>query len=165
MSHATKTNHTDRLPCSYWISPCCCHRGARLSTVYVFNNRVVFEFNVWRKPRKIRKSRKWFTVSGRSKQASNQGNIHTHGCNEVTLVWGSHKLAPNNYSYNRTSLIVCCAVLYCKWYVLITHKAKAPSLWAVKNRDKHFEADFYQIWIILLSKTNVVDDQGNYFNL
>ena len=39
------------------------------------------------------KSRKWFTLSGRSKQASKQANIHTHGCNEVTLVWGSLRLA------------------------------------------------------------------------
>ena len=31
-----------------------------------------------------------FTVSGQSKQA----NIHTHVCNEVTLVWGSLRLAP-----------------------------------------------------------------------
>jgi len=29
-------------------------------------------------------------VVGPSKQA----NIHTHGCNEVTLVWGSLRLAP-----------------------------------------------------------------------
>jgi len=29
-----------------------------------------------------------------NKQASNQANIHTHGCNEVTLVWGSLRLAP-----------------------------------------------------------------------
>ena len=29
-----------------------------------------------------------------SKQASKQANIHTHGCNEVTLVWGSLRLAP-----------------------------------------------------------------------
>jgi len=29
-------------------------------------------------------------VSGRSKQA----NIHTHECNEVTLVWGSLRLTP-----------------------------------------------------------------------
>jgi len=28
-------------------------------------------------------------------QASKQANIHTHGCNEVTLVWGSlRRLAP-----------------------------------------------------------------------
>ena len=27
-------------------------------------------------------------------QASKQANIHTHGCNEVTLVWGSLRLAP-----------------------------------------------------------------------
>jgi len=25
---------------------------------------------------------------------SKQANIHTHGCNEVTLVWGSLRLAP-----------------------------------------------------------------------
>ena len=30
---------------------------------------------------------------GPSKQASQQANIHTHGCNEVTLVWGSLRLA------------------------------------------------------------------------
>jgi len=36
------------------------------------------------------KSRKWFTGSGWSKQA----NIyHTYGWNEVTLVWGSLRLA------------------------------------------------------------------------
>jgi len=39
------------------------------------------------------KSRKWFTVSGRSKQASKQANMHTQGRNEVTLVWGSLRLA------------------------------------------------------------------------
>ena len=33
-------------------------------------------------------------VVGPSKQASKQANIHTHGCNEVTLVWGSLRLAP-----------------------------------------------------------------------
>ena len=33
-------------------------------------------------------------ISGRSKQASKQANIHTHGCNEVTLVWGSLRLTP-----------------------------------------------------------------------
>ena len=35
-----------------------------------------------------------FTVSGWSKQASKQTNIHTHVRNEVTLVWGSLRLAP-----------------------------------------------------------------------
>jgi len=29
-----------------------------------------------------------------SVQASKQANIHMHGCNEVTLVWGSLRLAP-----------------------------------------------------------------------
>ena len=29
-----------------------------------------------------------------SVQASKQANIHTHVCNEVTLVWGSLRLAP-----------------------------------------------------------------------
>ena len=29
-----------------------------------------------------------------SVQASRPANIHTHGCNEVTLVWGSLRLAP-----------------------------------------------------------------------
>jgi len=29
-----------------------------------------------------------------SVQANKQANIHTHGCNEVTLVWGSLRLAP-----------------------------------------------------------------------
>ena len=29
-----------------------------------------------------------------SKQASKQANIHTHGCNEVMLLWGSLRLAP-----------------------------------------------------------------------
>jgi len=56
MSQATKTNSIDRLPCGYvyhsshWIGksvgvlrPCCRHRGVRLSTVHVFNSRVVFE--------------------------------------------------------------------------------------------------------------------------
>ena len=31
---------------------------------------------------------------GPSKQSSNQANIHTHVRNEVTLVWGSLRLAP-----------------------------------------------------------------------
>ena len=35
-----------------------------------------------------------FSVSGRSKQASKHTSIHTHVCNEVTLVWGSLRLAP-----------------------------------------------------------------------
>ena len=35
-----------------------------------------------------------FTVSGRSKQASNQANIHTHMRNAITLVWGSLRFAP-----------------------------------------------------------------------
>ena len=35
-----------------------------------------------------------FSVSGWSKQASKQASIHTHVCNEVTLVWGSLRLAP-----------------------------------------------------------------------
>ena len=37
-----------------------------------------------------------FPVSGRSKQASKQESIdtHTHVCNEITLVWGSLRLAP-----------------------------------------------------------------------
>jgi len=39
------------------------------------------------------KSRKRLTVSGRSKQA----NIHTHGCNEVMLMWGSLRLIPIIY--------------------------------------------------------------------
>ena len=39
--------------------------------------------------RKIRTRSEW------SVQASkHQTNIHTHGCNEVTLVWGSLRLAP-----------------------------------------------------------------------
>jgi len=42
--------------------------------------------------------------------------------------------------------------------VLITQKAKGPSLWVVKNWDKHFAADFYHIWIVL-SKMNVVMPQ------
>jgi len=29
-----------------------------------------------------------------SVQASKQANIHTHGCNEVMLVWGLLRLAP-----------------------------------------------------------------------
>ena len=29
-----------------------------------------------------------------SVQASKQANIHMHGCNEVTLVWGSLRLTP-----------------------------------------------------------------------
>jgi len=33
-------------------------------------------------------------VVGPSKQASKQANIHTHRCYEVTLVWGSLRLAP-----------------------------------------------------------------------
>ena len=33
-------------------------------------------------------------VVGPSKQASKQANIHTHGCNEVSLVWGLLRLAP-----------------------------------------------------------------------
>jgi len=32
-----------------------------------------------------------------SKQASKQANVHTHRCNEVTLVWGSLRLAPIMY--------------------------------------------------------------------
>jgi len=57
--------------------------------VYVFNYRVVvvFEFS---KSRKIRAEviyGKWLV------QASKQANIHTHGCNEVTLVWGSLRLS------------------------------------------------------------------------
>ena len=35
-----------------------------------------------------------FSVSGRSKQA----NIHTHVRNEVTLVWGTLRLAAINYT-------------------------------------------------------------------
>ena len=35
-----------------------------------------------------------FPVSGRSKQASKQASIYTHVHNEVTLVWGSLRLAP-----------------------------------------------------------------------
>ena len=36
-----------------------------------------------------------FKVYGKwSVQASKQANIHTHVCNEVTLVWGSLRLAP-----------------------------------------------------------------------
>jgi len=37
------------------------------------------------------KSRKWFTVSGRSKQTSKQ--TYTHKRNEVMLVWDSLRLA------------------------------------------------------------------------
>ena len=37
-----------------------------------------------------------FPVSGRSKQASKQAYIHTHVRTEVTLVWGSLRLAPMN---------------------------------------------------------------------
>jgi len=37
-----------------------------------------------------------------SVQASKQANIHTHGCNEVTLVWGSLKLAPINHTLPST---------------------------------------------------------------
>jgi len=32
-------------------------------------------------------------VVGPNKQASKQANIHMHRCNEVTLVWGSLRLA------------------------------------------------------------------------
>ena len=42
-------------------------------------------------------------------QASKQANIHTHVRNEVTLVWGSLRLAPINYTgyyYILTSVIV-----------------------------------------------------------
>ena len=35
-----------------------------------------------------------FTVSGCAKQVSKQADIHTHARNEVTLVWGSLRLAP-----------------------------------------------------------------------
>ena len=35
-----------------------------------------------------------FPVCGRSTQASKHTSIHTHACNEVTLVWGSLRLAP-----------------------------------------------------------------------
>jgi len=61
--------------------------------VYVFNYRVVvvFEFS---KSRKIRARSDLREVVGPSKQASKQANIHTHGCNEVMLVWGSLRLAP-----------------------------------------------------------------------
>jgi len=31
-------------------------------------------------------------------QASKQANIHTHGCNEVALVWGSLRLVPVNHN-------------------------------------------------------------------
>ena len=35
-----------------------------------------------------------FSVSGQSKQANKQANIHMHVRNEVTLVWGLLRLAP-----------------------------------------------------------------------
>jgi len=38
-----------------------------------------------------------------SVQANKQANIHTHGCNEVTLVWGSLRLAPTS-KYFRSSI-------------------------------------------------------------
>ena len=45
--------------------------------------------NAWCKTRKIRAGSEW------SAQASkHQANIHMHGCNEVTLVWGSLRLTP-----------------------------------------------------------------------
>ena len=56
--------------------------------VQVFNSRVIFELT--HDAYTQNKSRKWFTVSGWSKQAS----IHTHGCN---LVWGSLRLAPTTH--------------------------------------------------------------------
>ena len=57
------------------------------------------------------KSRKWFTVSGRSKQASKQAYIHMHGCNEVTLVWGSLRLAPIIMPKNYAG-IICQGLTY-----------------------------------------------------
>ena len=44
-------------------------------------------------------------VSGQSKQA----NIHTHECNEVTLVWDSLRLAPISANF-LSSLIVSCVM-------------------------------------------------------
>ena len=39
-----------------------------------------------------------FKVYGKwSVQANKQANIHTHVCNEVTLVWGSLRLAPTSF--------------------------------------------------------------------
>ena len=47
------------------LRPCCCHRGARLSMIHVFNSRVVLELTLTYDA-KCTKSRKWFTVSWRS---------------------------------------------------------------------------------------------------
>jgi len=37
-----------------------------------------------------------------SVQASKQASEHTHGCNEVTLVWGSLRLAPIKIVYSNS---------------------------------------------------------------
>jgi len=42
----------------------------------------------------MRKTKLVVTYGKWSVQASKQASIHTHGCNEVTLVWGSLRLAP-----------------------------------------------------------------------
>ena len=53
-----------------------------------------------------------FTVSGRSKQASEQANIHTHVCNEVTLMLGSLRLTPITRNSEECKDV---AIIYINW--------------------------------------------------
>ena len=53
-----------------------------------------------------------FTVSGRSKQASEQANIHPHVCNEVTLMLGSLRLTPITRNSEECEDV---AIIYINW--------------------------------------------------
>ena len=106
MSQATMTNGINRLPCGYlypsshWIAksmsgcrPCRRQRGGRLMMVHWF---LTSWSPLWINTTQNvqNKNYKWLTVTGWSKSLA---NIHTHECNEVTLVRGSLWLTPINH--------------------------------------------------------------------
>ena len=105
------TNGIYRLPCGYlyrpshWIGKlmsglctCCRRRGSRLFMVHVFNSHPWALFEITHNG-KHTKQEPEVTYGKWSVQASKQANIHTHMCNEATLVWGSLRLAPITVIY------------------------------------------------------------------
>ena len=94
VSQATKTNGIDRLPCGYvyrssrWIGKSV--SGLRLCLGHHTSpTRARWSLNLTYDVTTQNKSRKWFTVSGWSKQASKQA-IASKQSNEVTRVQWSH---------------------------------------------------------------------------
>ena len=62
---------------------------------------------------------------------SKQANIHTHGCNEVTLVWGSLAQARPNYVILRKNIIL--------W--LLARKSNFRTVQKQRMRTRHYDDD------------------------